>query len=193
MMDGSLASTTQQEAGGFAWPQAIPWAIAVISLCFNAYQWVRNRRPLVRTKVATVRNDEPGSQHVRWLTVEVANFAADLHDLLVQLEWTKDGKKQTHAMSVVGDVPNPFKLGHSRRFTILNEDPRQSVGLEDVPADQIAIVVYSGIREVRRLQGTAVKREIDAFSKVDPSMPTKPSPPSRQADSDWLRSRRSSW
>jgi hypothetical protein len=174
-------------ATGFSWATVIPWALSFLQFVFIIYQWLRTRRWIVR-----VRTEIQRDRHVRYFCVHFTNCGADLYDVCVQIECTQAGTNHPHALTPLGGLPNPFKLLQSRRFTLMNDDPGQSLALESLPSGDVAIVVYSGITPVKRICGKKLKRHLDEFSKPDPTMPPKPQDAPRD-ERNWVYKYKGKW
>jgi len=171
-------------------PANIATGIAICSLCANLYQWIRARRPLLKVKSHS-QNGEGDDAYKRFFVVDLFSFGADVYDLDVRLVWTLDGKEGLQSLQPLDDIPNPLKLGQSRRFYLMNVNPHEPTLIENVPVKDVALVVASGIRELKRINGTKFADVFDSVFRVDKLLPPPPQPKPR-AENDWLR-RRPNW
>ena len=130
---------------------------------------------VARTKVhVTLKVETQG--HVRILYVDLLNDGIDLHDVSVRLIFRKAGHRDvtSNVVSPVGKVPDPLNYGRSWRFKYVNSSPHEDLDFFADPA-AVALVVYSGVREVLRLPSSEWMDKLNAFARADLSLP--PSPP----------------
>ena len=167
---------------GFSLWLAVGWLIAIASLCWNVHQFRRARKTKVNVVVKCRTDSDPSAGHCRWLHVEVVNDGTELNDVHVTLDYpASDGKPHSHPMTAVGKAPNPFKFQFSAGFCVLNDDPSQPLDvLLKVPLSKTAIVVHSGIREVKRVPATKWRQDLLAFANSNPALPPKPAPPAKE-------------
>jgi hypothetical protein len=179
-----LAQTTQTTqaipptTGGIRWDWVVPWTFTGISTLTAVYVVIRNRFPLAKLKFQC-KHDEI-HRHRRAFYVDVVSYGADIYDVSVWFKWRKDGKPGESQLLVIEDLPNPFKLGQSRRFYLLNDDPHSSSGVESAPKNDVWLVVMSGVREVRVIKGRKFRRVFDSWERTDKSLPRKPDPPPQE-------------
>ncbi len=122
--------------------------------------------------------DEKGQEHKRFLLVDLISYGADIYKLTVALN--RKGEKP-RSFNAADEVPSPLKLGHPVRFYHYNDNPRKSLGFEELEVDDVSIVINSGHIPIKTLKGKKIKKTLDAWSRVDNNLPERPKPIIRQS------------
>jgi hypothetical protein len=175
--------------GDFRWWIAIPWILAGLSLATNVLLLVWTRCFWIRVRIDSYPGTGKGHEHKRFFVVEVLNLGAEIHDLTVRIEGKRDDQLFSHPLNVQGYLPNPMRFRQSRNFFYINHDPLTSCEWESLPAEAVTIAVMSGAVNAKRIKGRKFKPKLDAWSRIDETLPKKPDPPGSISSRDWILGR----
>jgi len=166
------------------WELIIPWILTAVSVAISIFVVIRTRIPFVKISCALQQgNAEHNTRYMRFLTVDLASYGADLYDVSILLCVTVNGETKRRRMNVGTDLskphrrdeaPSPFKMGQSRIFFLTNDNPHEQWEIQPLQATEIWVEVKSGTRELRRIGDGQIRPLVTDFAKPDHSMPPRP-------------------
>ena len=160
-----------------------PWLLALISICFNLWQFRRVRGTRIKT---TVEVKPQG--HCRLLNVFVENQGTELNSLHAILIYPgADGQPIRFSMPYIAEdaVLKAFKYGYSCGFYVINDDPSADLEiLTRAATKDLCIEIRSGARIIAVLSALKWRQQLDEFAKRNPNLPPKPEPV-KQTLSSW--------